>query len=76
MSVDRPVHSPEYRRRRFQNWFPLGLTYATFYMSTSICAPPRAIECVAASITATVRRACSGVTASASFHARWSARFL
>lgn len=28
-----PQHSPEYRRRRFQNWFPLGLTYATFYMS-------------------------------------------
>ncbi|MBI4851936.1 MAG: MFS transporter [Acidobacteria bacterium] len=25
-------HSPEYRRRRFMNWFPLGLTYATFYM--------------------------------------------
>jgi len=29
---DAPVHSPEYRRRRFMNWFPLGLTYATFYM--------------------------------------------
>ncbi|MDA8245047.1 MAG: MFS transporter [Elusimicrobia bacterium] len=27
-----PVHPPEYRRRRFLNWFPLGLTYATFYM--------------------------------------------
>lgn len=27
-----PVHSDAYRRRRFQNWFPLGLTYATFYM--------------------------------------------
>ena len=25
-------HSPEFRRRRFMNWFPLGLTYATFYM--------------------------------------------
>ncbi|MFH1619541.1 MAG: MFS transporter [bacterium] len=25
-------HSPEYRKRRFFNWFPLGLTYATFYM--------------------------------------------
>lgn len=25
-------HSKEYRFRRFQNWFPLGLTYATFYM--------------------------------------------
>lgn len=27
-----PVHPAEYRRRRFMNWFPLGLTYATFYM--------------------------------------------
>ncbi len=27
-----PSHSAEYRRRRFMNWFPLGLTYATFYM--------------------------------------------
>ncbi len=26
------MHSAAYRRRRFQNWFPLGLTYATFYM--------------------------------------------
>jgi MFS transporter, OPA family, glycerol-3-phosphate transporter len=25
-------HSAEYRRRRFMNWFPLGLTYATYYM--------------------------------------------
>ncbi len=25
-------HSPAFRRRRFLNWFPLGLTYATFYM--------------------------------------------
>jgi MFS transporter, OPA family, glycerol-3-phosphate transporter len=25
-------HSREYRIRRFLNWFPLGLTYATFYM--------------------------------------------
>src|SRR5512133_1501963 len=25
-------HSPEYRRRRLMNWFPLGLTYATYYM--------------------------------------------
>lgn len=25
-------HSDGYRRRRFRNWFPLGLTYATFYM--------------------------------------------
>ncbi|MBI5743692.1 MAG: MFS transporter [Elusimicrobia bacterium] len=27
-----PQHPAEYRRRRFLNWFPLGLTYATFYM--------------------------------------------
>ncbi len=27
-----PQHSREFRRRRFANWFPLGLTYATFYM--------------------------------------------
>jgi OPA family glycerol-3-phosphate transporter-like MFS transporter len=25
-------HSRAYRNRRFLNWFPLGLTYATFYM--------------------------------------------
>src|SRR5512135_3815046 len=25
-------HSRAYRWRRFQNWFPLGVTYATFYM--------------------------------------------
>jgi OPA family glycerol-3-phosphate transporter-like MFS transporter len=25
-------HSADYRRRRFANWFPLGLTYATYYM--------------------------------------------
>ena len=25
-------HSAAYRQRRFLNWFPLGLTYATFYM--------------------------------------------
>jgi len=25
-------HSKEFRRRRFLNWFPLGLTYATMYM--------------------------------------------
>ena len=25
-------HSPAYRLRRFLNWFPLGLTYATMYM--------------------------------------------
>lgn len=25
-------HTPAYRQRRFLNWFPLGLTYATLYM--------------------------------------------
>jgi len=25
-------HSEAYRRRRFLNWFPLGVTYATYYM--------------------------------------------
>ncbi len=25
-------HSPAYRRRRFLNWFPLGITYAVYYM--------------------------------------------
>lgn len=27
-----PNHSRSYRTRRFANWFPLGLTYATMYM--------------------------------------------
>src|SRR5262245_66658806 len=27
-----PNHSSAYRTRRFANWFPLGLTYATYYM--------------------------------------------
>ena len=27
-----PAHSLAFRQRRFANWFPLGLTYATFYM--------------------------------------------
>ncbi len=27
-----PQHSAPFRRRRFLNWFPLGITYATFYM--------------------------------------------
>jgi MFS transporter, OPA family, glycerol-3-phosphate transporter len=27
-----PIHSAAYRRRRFLNWFPLGLTYAFLYM--------------------------------------------
>jgi len=25
-------HPAAYRRRRFLNWFPLGITYATYYM--------------------------------------------
>ena len=29
---DAPRHSPEFRLRRFANWFPLGLTYASLYM--------------------------------------------
>lgn len=29
---DKPEHSTRYRWRRIANWFPLGLTYATFYM--------------------------------------------
>ena len=32
MGADLPSHSDAFRRRRFLNWFPLGLTYATFYM--------------------------------------------
>ncbi len=28
----RPNHSKAYLKRRFMNWFPLGITYATFYM--------------------------------------------
>ncbi|MEW5851716.1 MAG: MFS transporter [Myxococcota bacterium] len=28
----RPVHEPAFRRRRFLNWFPLGLAYALLYM--------------------------------------------
>src|SRR5213593_1299502 len=27
-----PVHAAAYRTRRILNWFPLGLTYATYYM--------------------------------------------
>lgn len=31
--MSNPLNHPiEYRRRRFMNWFPLGLTYATYYM--------------------------------------------
>jgi OPA family glycerol-3-phosphate transporter-like MFS transporter len=32
LAVEAPQHSAAFRRRRFLNWFPLGLTYATFYM--------------------------------------------
>src|SRR5512141_3019759 len=32
LPTEMPVHSREFRLRRFANWFPLGLTYATFYM--------------------------------------------
>ena len=31
-SAPMPKHSPAYMRRRFFNWFPLGLTYALLYM--------------------------------------------
>lgn len=31
-SSEVPNHSAAFRTRRFWNWFPLGLTYATFYM--------------------------------------------
>src|SRR5229473_1053458 len=44
------------------------------YMSTSICAPPLAIDRADDSMTATVRLASAAVTASGSSHARWSAR--
>jgi MFS transporter, OPA family, glycerol-3-phosphate transporter len=27
-----PTHAPDFRRRRFWNWFPMGLTYAFLYM--------------------------------------------
>src|SRR5438270_292472 len=49
-------------------------TDAAGYISTLSCAPPREIDSVAASMTATVRRASSAVTASGSPQARWSAR--
>jgi OPA family glycerol-3-phosphate transporter-like MFS transporter len=29
---DAPTHGAAFRRRRFANWFPLGLTYASLYM--------------------------------------------
>ena len=32
MSENAVMHSPEFKRRRFLNWFPLGLTYALLYM--------------------------------------------
>jgi OPA family glycerol-3-phosphate transporter-like MFS transporter len=33
MAFDRPVHTPEFRSRRVQNWLALGLTYAAMYMA-------------------------------------------
>ena len=30
--MEAPAHSRAFRLRRFANWFPLGITYATFYM--------------------------------------------
>lgn len=30
--TDVPLHSSAFRRRRFMNWFPLGLAYAMLYM--------------------------------------------
>jgi MFS transporter, OPA family, glycerol-3-phosphate transporter len=31
-TTETPRHTPEFRSRRFANWFPLGLTYASLYM--------------------------------------------
>ncbi len=31
-AIARPKHSPEFRRRRAQNWLTLGFTYAAMYM--------------------------------------------
>jgi len=33
MAFERPVHSPQFRLRRTQNWLALGLTYAAMYMA-------------------------------------------
>jgi OPA family glycerol-3-phosphate transporter-like MFS transporter len=33
LARERPVHSPEFRKRRTQNWLVLGLTYAAMYMA-------------------------------------------
>ncbi|HNU68623.1 MAG TPA: MFS transporter [Myxococcota bacterium] len=32
MSSEMPIHSASFKRRRFLNWFPMGLTYAFLYM--------------------------------------------
>ena len=32
MSPVAPVHTDAFRRRRFLNWFPLGVAYALLYM--------------------------------------------
>jgi MFS transporter, OPA family, glycerol-3-phosphate transporter len=31
--LERPIHLPEFRMRRMQNWLVLGLTYAAMYMA-------------------------------------------
>ncbi len=31
-TAEAPTHAPDFRRRRFWNWFPMGLTYAFLYM--------------------------------------------
>ncbi len=33
LSVDRPAHTQEFRRRRVVNWMSLGILYAFFYMT-------------------------------------------
>ncbi|MSP91542.1 MAG: MFS transporter [Myxococcales bacterium] len=32
MTTSAPLHATAFRRRRFLNWFPMGLTYALLYM--------------------------------------------
>jgi len=32
-TTGKPIHSPEYKKRRILNWLPLGLTYAFLYMA-------------------------------------------
>ena len=33
VAAARPAYTPQFRMRRFLNWFPLGLTYAAMYMA-------------------------------------------